>query len=99
MRSLLFWALAICPFCYAGSVLPIWRMAQPAVYVGFWITAVSMVLGLLGAAAASFMKPEAAQFVIPPFKGLNPHVGPPGGMPSLPSSFRTVAPGPILRGP
>jgi hypothetical protein len=26
-------------------------MAQPVVYVGFWITAVSMVLGLLGAAA------------------------------------------------
>ncbi|HBA39428.1 MAG TPA: hypothetical protein DCZ05_06725, partial [Deltaproteobacteria bacterium] len=39
MPSFLFWAIAICIFCYAGSVLPIWRMAQPVVYVGFWITA------------------------------------------------------------
>src|SRR5919198_6499668 len=46
MPSLLFWALAISAFCYAGSVLPIWRMAQPVIYVGFWITALAMVLGL-----------------------------------------------------
>ncbi|MEK7362715.1 MAG: carbon starvation CstA family protein, partial [candidate division NC10 bacterium] len=72
MPSLLFWAIAICVFCYAGSVLPIWRMAQPVVYVGFWITALAMVLGLGGAALASFVKPEVAQFQIPAFKGWNP---------------------------
>src|SRR5574342_146308 len=55
MPSLLFWAVAISVFCYAGSILPIWRMAQPVVYVGFWITALSMVLGLGGAAVASFV--------------------------------------------
>src|SRR5262245_15490432 len=95
MPSLLFWALAICAFCYAGSVLPIWRMAQPVVYVGFWITAVSMVLGLFGAAAASFVKPEVAQFVIPAFKGFNPQLGPAGIMPLWPMLFVTIACGAI----
>src|SRR3989475_4441361 len=95
MPNLLFWALAICAFCYAGSVLPIWRMAQPVVYVGFWITAVSMVLGLLGAAAASFVKPEVAQFVIPAFKGFNPQLGPAGIMPLWPMLFVTIACGAI----
>jgi len=95
MPSLLFWALAICAFCYAGSVLPIWRMAQPVVYVGFWITATSMVLGLLGAAAASFVKPEVAQFVIPAFKGFNPQLGPAGIMPLWPMLFVTIACGAI----
>jgi carbon starvation protein len=95
MPSLLFWALAISAFCYAGSVLPIWRMAQPVVYVGFWVTAVSMVLGLLGAAAAGFVKPEVAQFVIPAFKGWNPQLGPGGIMPLWPMLFVTIACGAI----
>src|SRR2546428_4351994 len=60
MPSLLFWAIAICIFCYAGSVLPIWRMAQPVVYVGFWITALAMVLGLGGAALAGLRQPPGA---------------------------------------
>ena len=54
-----------------------------------------MVLGLLGAAAASFMKPEVAQFVIPAFKGLNPHLGPAGIMPLWPMLFVTIACGAI----
>jgi carbon starvation protein len=95
MPSLLFWALAICAFCYAGSVLPIWRMAQPVVYVGFWITATAMVLGLVGAALASFVKPEVAQFVIPAFKGWNPQLGPAGMMPLWPMLFVTIACGAI----
>ncbi len=95
MPSLLFWAIAICVFCYAGSVLPIWRMAQPVVYVGFWITALAMVLGLGGAAAASFVKPEVAQFQIPAFKGFNPQLGPAGIMPLWPMLFVTIACGAI----
>jgi carbon starvation protein len=95
MPSLLFWALAISAFCYAGSVLPIWRMAQPVIYVGFWITALSMVLGLSGAALASFVKPEVAQFVIPAFKGFNPQLGPAGIMPLWPMLFVTIACGAI----
>jgi carbon starvation protein len=95
MPSLLFWAIAICAFCYAGSVLPIWRMAQPVVYVGFWITAVSMILGLLGAALGTFIKPEVAQFQIPAFKGWNPQLGPAGVMPLWPMLFVTIACGAI----
>ncbi|MBI4589742.1 MAG: carbon starvation protein A [Candidatus Rokubacteria bacterium] len=95
MPSLLFWAIAICVFCYAGSVLPIWRMAQPVVYVGFWITAMAMVLGLGGAALATFVKPEVAQFQIPAFKGWNPQMGPAGIMPLWPMLFVTIACGAI----
>jgi carbon starvation protein len=95
MPSLLVWAIGICIFCYAGSVLPIWRMAQPVVYVGFWITATAMVLGLLGAAAASLVKPEVAQFTIPAFKGWNPQLGPAGVMPLWPMLFVTIACGAI----
>jgi len=95
MPSLVFWALAILAFCYAGSVLPIWRMAQPVVYVGFWITALAMVLGLVGAALASFVKPEVAQFTIPAFRGWNPQLGPSGVMPLWPMLFVTIACGAI----
>jgi len=95
MPSLLFWALAICLFCYAGSVLPIWRMAQPVVYVGFWITAMAMVLGLGGAALAYFVKPEVSQFQLPAFKGFNPQLGPAGIMPLWPMLFVTIACGAI----
>ena len=96
MPSLLFWAIAVSAFCYAGSVLPIWRMAQPVVYVAFWITAAAMVLGLAGAALAGLgLKPEVAQFVIPAFKGFNPQVGPSGIMPLWPMLFVTIACGAI----
>ncbi|MGH7331268.1 MAG: carbon starvation CstA family protein, partial [Candidatus Rokuibacteriota bacterium] len=95
MPSLLFWAIAICVFCYAGSVLPIWRMAQPVVYVGFWISAMAIILGLVGAALATFVKPEVAQFVIPAFKGWNPQLGPAGIMPIWPMLFVTIACGAI----
>lgn len=95
MPSLLFWAVAICVFCYAGSVLPIWRMAQPVVYVGFWVTALAMILGLAGAAAGTFVKPEVAQFRIPAFKGWNPQLGPAGVMPLWPMLFVTIACGAI----
>ena len=95
MPSLFFWALAISIFCYAGSVLPIWRMAQPVVYVGFWITALAMLLGLGGAAIGTFVKPEVAYFSIPAFKGWNPQMGPSGVMPLWPMLFVTIACGAI----
>src|SRR5262249_9245533 len=95
MPSLLLWALGICAFCYAGSVLPIWRMAQPVIYVAFWLSATAIVLGLGGAALATFVKPEVAQFAIPAFKGFNPQVGPSGMMPLWPMLFVTIACGAI----
>ena len=95
MPSFLFWAVAICVFCYAGSVLPIWRMAQPVIYVGFWVTALSMVLGLAGAALAPLVRPEVAHFQIPAFRGWNPPLGPAGIMPLWPMLFVTIACGAI----
>jgi len=95
MPSVLIWAIGVALFCYAGSVLPIWRMAQPVVYVGFWVTAAAMVLGLAGALVAPFAKPEVAQFVIPAFKGWNPQLGPAGIMPLWPMLFVTIACGAI----
>jgi carbon starvation protein len=95
MPSLLFWAVVISLFCYAGSVLPIWRMAQPVVYVGFWITALAMLLGLAGAALGAFVKPEVTQFQIGAFKGWNPQLGQGGIMPLWPMLFVTIACGAI----
>jgi len=63
--------------------------------VGFWITALAMVLGLGGASLAGFVKPEVAQFQIPAFKGWNPQLGPAGVMPLWPMLFVTIACGAI----
>jgi len=95
MPSLFFWSVAISIFCYAGSVLPIWRMAQPVVYVGFWITTLAMLLGLSGAAIGTLVRPEVAYFAIPAFKGWNPQMGPAGVMPLWPMLFVTIACGAI----
>ena len=95
MPSLFFWSVAISVFCYAGSVLPIWRMAQPVVYVGFWITTLAMILGLSGAAIGTFTRPEVAYFSIPAFRGWNPQMGPAGIMPLWPMLFVTIACGAI----
>ncbi len=92
--SFLFWGVAVLAFCYFGSVLPIWRLAQPVVYVGFWITAVAMVLGLGGAALAIVLKPELAQFQLVAFKGWDGGAG--GALqPIWPMLFVTIACGAI----
>jgi len=88
----LFWALAISAFCYAGSVLPIWRMAQPVIYVGFWIhAALAMVLASPARSSLRFAKPEVAQFVIPAVQGVQPPARPAGIMPLWPMLFVTIA--------
>jgi carbon starvation protein len=94
MPSFLFWALFILAFCYFGSVLPIWRWAQPVVYIGFWVTAVAMLLGLAGAALAIVLKPEVGQVTLAAFKGWD------GGargatQPLWPMLFVTIACGAI----
>lgn len=62
-----FWLLFVLLFSYFGSVLPIWRWAQPINYIGFWVMAITMIGGGLGAALAVFIKPEFAKFAIPAF--------------------------------
>ena len=67
--SLVFWLLAMFVFCYLGAILPIWRYAQPVNYIGFWITALTIVVGGLGAFLAFFIKPSVSTFTIPAFVG------------------------------
>lgn len=43
-----FGSLLVVIICYFGSVLPIWRWAQPINYVAFWIVTLGILGGLLG---------------------------------------------------
>lgn len=58
------WILAVLVFCYFGSVLPIWRWAQPINYLGFWV----VFLGMIGIAlGVLFWNPSFSNF--PAYKG------------------------------
>ncbi|TMG37479.1 MAG: carbon starvation protein A [Chloroflexi bacterium] len=70
--SLVFWLLFMFAFCYLGAILPIWRYAQPVNYIGFWITALTVVVAGLGAILAFWIKPgghDVSTFTIPTFVG------------------------------
>ena len=67
--SFLFWLSFLFAFCYLGATLPIWRYAQPVNYIGFWITALTIVCGGLGAVLAFFIRPELATFKLTAFAG------------------------------
>jgi carbon starvation protein len=49
MPSFIFWCLMVFLFSYLGTVLPIWRFAQPTNYIGFWVTYLTIGLSALGA--------------------------------------------------
>jgi carbon starvation protein len=49
MPSFIFWCLFVFAFSYLGTVLPIWRFAQPVNYLGFWVTFLTIGLSALGA--------------------------------------------------
>jgi carbon starvation protein len=49
MPSFLFWCLFLFVFSYLGTILPIWRFAQPVNYIGFWVTFLTIALSALGA--------------------------------------------------
>jgi len=66
--SYVFWLTFVAVFSYLGATLPVWRYAQPVNYVGFWIMALTILGGALGAAIAFFVKPELANFALPAFK-------------------------------
>jgi len=52
--STIFWAAIMLLFCYLGSVLPIWRFAQPVNYTSFWFVGISLILSMVGIALATF---------------------------------------------
>jgi carbon starvation protein len=43
-----FWGVVALGFCYLGSVLPIWRFAQPVNYVSFWLVLMGIVGSIIG---------------------------------------------------
>jgi len=48
LPSFIFWCLFVFGFSYLGTVLPIWRFAQPTNYIGFWVTFLTIGLSALG---------------------------------------------------
>jgi len=92
--SYMFWLLFVVAFSYLGATLPIWRYAQPVNYIGFWVMALTIVGGWLGAAVAVFVKPTLANFVLPAFTTFDAGKG--GALqPLWPMLFVTIACGAI----
>jgi len=92
--SYVFWLLFTILFCYLGATLPIWRYAQPINYIGFWVMAITLIGGFLGAGLAVLIRPQLATFTIPAFKAWN--VGTRGALqPLWPMLFITIACGAI----
>jgi carbon starvation protein len=90
----MFWLLFVVVFSYLGATLPIWRYAQPVNYIGFWVMALTIVGGLLGAVLALFVKPAAATFTLAAYKVYDAGVG--GALqPMWPMLFVTIACGAI----
>jgi len=50
--SVWIWGIIVLAFCYLGSVLPIWRFAQPVNYVAFWL----VLLGIVGSIVGIFIR-------------------------------------------
>jgi carbon starvation protein len=78
-----FWAIVMLAFCYLGSVLPIWRFAQPVNYTSFWFVAISIILSLIGILVATITGATLQDgsgmvaFKIPAFvTAFQPHLGP-----------------------
>ncbi len=72
-----FWAIVMLAFCYLGSVLPIWRFAQPVNYTSFWFVLLGIVGSMLGIVVATFTGTVNTSFDIPAFVTLfQPHLGP-----------------------
>ncbi len=91
-----FWLLFVLLFSYFGAVLPIWRWAQPVNYIGFWVMALTMILGGLGAAIAFFFNPWLSSFTLPSFRAFDGMLGKgPSIQPLWPMLFVTIACGAI----
>lgn len=71
------WAVIMLAFCYLGSVLPIWRFAQPINYTSFWFVLLGIVGSIVGILVATFTGAETTSFEIPAFvTAFQPHLGP-----------------------
>ncbi len=79
-------SLLVVVICYFGSVLPIWRWAQPINYVAFWIVTLGILGGLVG---LLIWRPGMGDF--PAYRMFNV----PGLGPLWPILFVTIACGAI----
>jgi carbon starvation protein len=107
LPSFIFWCVFLFVFSYLGTILPIWRFAQPVNYIGFWVTFLTIgfsglgaivggVLGLFGNAEAL----KAITFQTAVFKSWMPVQQAPGQavgaiQPIWPMLFVTIACGAI----
>lgn len=71
-----FWGIMALLFCYLGSVLPIWRFAQPVNYTSFWFVALGIIGSIIGILIATFTGSVNTSFQIPAYVTWNqPHLG------------------------
>ncbi len=92
MWSVWFWGIVALGFCYLGSVLPIWRFAQPVNYVSFWL----VLMGIVGSIAGIFIRmPGFGDF--PAYRGFMAKgiIAPGFDTPLWPILFVTIACGAI----
>jgi carbon starvation protein len=86
--SVFFWGIVVLGFCYLGSVLPIWRFAQPVNYVSFWL----VLMGIVGSIVGIFFRmPSFGDF--PAFRGFMAKgiIAPGVDTPLWPILFVTIA--------
>jgi carbon starvation protein len=99
LPNFLFWAILLLVFSYLGANLAIWRFAQPVNYIGFWITAIVILVSAIGALIAPFVTlsgatSTAGAFQVADYKGFQPALG--GALqPLWPMLFVTIACGAI----
>jgi carbon starvation protein len=63
------WGILMLVFCYFGSVLPIWRFAQPVNYTSFWLVLLGIVGSIIGIAIATIS--GAANYTINTYSGFS----------------------------
>jgi carbon starvation protein len=93
--SFVFWAVLLLVFSYLGTNLPIWRFAQPVNYIGFWITALVILVSGVGAVLAPFTDSDVAKFKVDSFTGFAPDQAGGAIQPLWPMLFVTIACGAI----
>ncbi len=66
---LFIWGILMLLFCYLGSVLPIWRFAQPVNYTSFWLVLLGIVGAIVGIAIATLS--GGANYTIDAYRGFS----------------------------
>jgi len=95
LPSFLLASLLLLIFSYIGANTAIWRFAQPVNYIGFWITAIVIIVSAIGAVLAPFTNASVAAFKVDAFKGFSPTIAGGALQPLWPMLFVTIACGAI----